>query len=208
MRLRGSVQSACATIGRVEPYSYVRQWHSQLLSKGWWHSFELPDGSLIEGVSDLAAQKRRLAQFPIPDDLRGKRVLDVGAWDGWFSFEMERRGAEVTAIDCVEVKNFQTIRAALGSRMSVHYTTGLGWFHGEFVPRLKHTLRDLSGGTWDLTDFDAFAAGSDVDFMAHLIEAVAAREEVRLYPGDWFGFRVGCTRVLHLRSRCFLPCSL
>jgi len=77
--------------------------------------------------------------------------------------------------------------------LSTHYTAGLGWFHGEFVPRLKATLRDLGGGAWDLSDFDAYAAGSDVDFMAHLVEAVAAREEVCLYPGDWFGFRVGST---------------
>lgn len=77
--------------------------------------------------------------------------------------------------------------------LSEHYTRGLGWFRGEFVPHLKEVLRRLSGGVWDLTDFDAFAAGSDVDFMTHLVEAVAAREEVCLYPGDWYGFRVGCT---------------
>jgi hypothetical protein len=77
--------------------------------------------------------------------------------------------------------------------LSTHYTAGLGWFRGEFVPHLKQTLSDLSGGAWDLSDFDAFAAGSDVDFMAHLIEAVAARENVCLYPGDWFGFLVGST---------------
>ncbi len=88
-------------------------------------------------------------------------------------------------------------RAAVASLtprdLSTHYTAGLGWFRGEFVPQLKQTLRDLSGGAWDLTDFDAYAAGSDVDFMSHLIEAVAAREEVCLYPGDWFGFLVGST---------------
>jgi tRNA (mo5U34)-methyltransferase len=101
----------------MDPYSYVRQWHGQLLSKGWWHSFELPDGSIIEGVNDLAAQKRRLDQYPIPQDLRGKRVLDIGAWDGWFSFEMERRGAEVLAIDRWENPRFYEIRRLLGSRV-------------------------------------------------------------------------------------------
>jgi hypothetical protein len=79
--------------------------------------------------------------------------------------------------------------------LSAHYTSGLAWFRGEFVPDLKRVLRDLSGGAWDLTGFEAFAAGSDVDFMTHLVEAVAAREEVHLYPGDWFGFRVGCTQA-------------
>jgi hypothetical protein len=79
------------------------------------------------------------------------------------------------------------------SDLSTHYTAGLDWFRGEFVPRLKFILGELTGGVWDLTDFDAFAAGSDVDFMSHLIEAVAAREAVHLYPGDWFGFLVGST---------------
>ncbi len=101
----------------VDPFSYVHRWRGEFGSKGWWHSFELPDGSLIEGVSDLAAQKRRLAQFPIPLDLRGKRVLDVGAWDGWFSFEMERRGAEVVAIDRWENPRFYEMRRMLGSKV-------------------------------------------------------------------------------------------
>ena len=77
--------------------------------------------------------------------------------------------------------------------LTTHYTAGLGWFRGEFVPRLKQTLHELSGGAWDLSDFEAFAAGSDVDFMAHLVEAAAVREGVSVYPGDWYGFRVGST---------------
>jgi hypothetical protein len=83
--------------------------------------------------------------------------------------------------------------------LSTHYTAGLGWFRGEFVPRLRAVLTGLTGGAWDLSDFEAFAAGSDVDFMTHLVEAVAAREEVCLYPGDWFGFRVGCTHPERVR---------
>jgi hypothetical protein len=82
--------------------------------------------------------------------------------------------------------------------LSKHYNAGLEWFHGDFVPLLKRVLAGLSGGAWDLAGFDAFAAGSDVDFMTHLVEAVAAREEVCLYPGDWFGFRVGCTQLEHI----------
>ena len=42
---------------------------------------------------------RRLRLLKIPD-LAGKTVLDVGAWDGFFSFEFERRGAKrVLAVD-------------------------------------------------------------------------------------------------------------
>lgn len=100
-----------------DPLGYIREWHDRLLAGGWWHSFELPDGSQIEGVSKLSAQKMRIAQFPIPDDLTGKRVLDIGTWDGWFSFEMERRGAEVLAIDRFDNPRFHEIRSRLGSRV-------------------------------------------------------------------------------------------
>ena len=44
--------------------------------------------------------RRRLEFLQIPQDLSGKSVLDIGAWDGFFSFECERRGASrVLAID-------------------------------------------------------------------------------------------------------------
>jgi tRNA (mo5U34)-methyltransferase len=76
----------------------------------------LPDGRVVEGVNSLEAQKGRLARFPIPVDLRGKRALDIGAWDGWFTFELERRGAEVVAIDRWDNPRFREMRTALGSR--------------------------------------------------------------------------------------------
>ncbi len=44
-------------------------------------------------------------------------MLDIGAWDGWFSFECERRGAEVVAVDCVELDTFLEARDLLGSRV-------------------------------------------------------------------------------------------
>ena len=53
--------------------------------------------------------------------LRGKRVLDVGAWDGWFSFECERRGAEVVAVDCVALDTFHEAKELIGSE--VEYLT-------------------------------------------------------------------------------------
>src|SRR5690349_9352773 len=101
----------------MDPLAYIGRWREEYDDKGWWHSFELPDGSRIDGVCDLEALRRRVSQFPIPADLRGKRVLDIGAWDGWFSFEMERRGAEVVAIDRWDNPRFHEIRRLLGSRV-------------------------------------------------------------------------------------------
>lgn len=101
----------------AQPFEYVRQWDEEREKKGWWHSFELPDGSRIDGVCSLESLKHRLAQFPIPPDLRGKRVLDIGTWDGFFAFEMERRGADVVAIDNWDNPRFHEMRALLGSRV-------------------------------------------------------------------------------------------
>ena len=88
------------------------------LSKlGWYHSIELPDGSVIPGHQTVEQLRTRLRQFHIPEDLTGKRVLDIGAWDGWFSFEMERRGASVLAVDSAKNTRLLEAKALLGSRI-------------------------------------------------------------------------------------------
>jgi hypothetical protein len=79
-----------------------------------------------------------------------------------------------------------------------HYTTGMSWFRDELVPHIKRRMSALTGGAWQLDDYVAYAAGSDVDFMTHTVEAIAADRPVSLYPGDWWGFRVGCTQTRNI----------
>lgn len=63
----------------------------------WYHVLELPGGVTTRGHFDARPIVDRV---PLPADLSGKRCLDVGTWDGFWAFEMERRGAaEVVAID-------------------------------------------------------------------------------------------------------------
>src|ERR1700733_3767820 len=101
----------------ADPFQYVREWGAERSERGWWHSFQLPDGTQIQGVCKLSDLRGRIAQFPIPQDLRGKRALDIGAWDGWFSFEMERRGAEVTAVDSTAFERFRVAHDLFGSKV-------------------------------------------------------------------------------------------
>src|SRR5215469_1800364 len=96
---------------------YGPAWKALWEKTGWWHSFELPGGEVVRGMNPLEVLKQRIAQFPIPGDLRGKRVLDIGAWDGWFTFEMERRGAEVVALDCWDNPRFREMHAIYKSRV-------------------------------------------------------------------------------------------
>ena len=63
----------------------------------WFHQIDLGNGAITPGV-DASAQ--RLSRMKFPASLAGKSVLDVGAWDGFYSFEAERRGAaDVLATD-------------------------------------------------------------------------------------------------------------
>src|SRR5579862_6247002 len=95
----------------------VQQQVALLSTKGWYHSIELPDGQVIQGLIGIEALKARLAAYPIPESLAGNRVLDVGAWTGWCSFEMERRGAQVVAVDCIEFEEFREAHRMTGSRV-------------------------------------------------------------------------------------------
>lgn len=63
----------------------------------WYHTIDLGHGIRTPGVDDSA---QRLARVQLPRSLEGLSVLDIGAWDGFFSFECERRGAaRVVAAD-------------------------------------------------------------------------------------------------------------
>jgi tRNA (mo5U34)-methyltransferase len=86
----------------------------------WFHTIDLGNGVRTKGIYDPA---RTLPRLGLPSRLDGKRVLDVGAWDGFYSFEMERRGAEVLATDSFSWRGdgwgtkdgFLLAREALGS---------------------------------------------------------------------------------------------
>jgi tRNA (mo5U34)-methyltransferase len=67
---------------------------------GWWHSIDLGDGLVTpgrKGGAEYMAQE--LAALALPP-LAGRTVLDIGAWDGFYSFHAEQAGAaRVTALD-------------------------------------------------------------------------------------------------------------
>ena len=53
----------------------------------WYHTIDLGQGVVTKGVDNSA---ERLSRLDFPKDLSGRSVLDIGAWDGFFSFEAER----------------------------------------------------------------------------------------------------------------------
>ena len=85
----------------------------------WYHRFEFSSGLVTPGVND---SKKALALLELPEDMSGLRVLDIGARDGFFSFECERRGAkEVVSIDYMpaEQTGFPVAAQILGSSLKL-----------------------------------------------------------------------------------------
>ena len=68
----------------------------------WYHTQELGPGVVTQGMFDLRPYVER---YGIPADLTGLRALDVGTFEGFWAFELERRGAEVVAIDVDSIQD-------------------------------------------------------------------------------------------------------
>ncbi len=87
----------------------------------WFQKIPLFDDLVTPGWSDPATEKE--PYFSVPRDLTGKRVLDVGCAEGYFSFLAERNGAaEVVSIDSFpdSVRRFNICRDALGSKATAY----------------------------------------------------------------------------------------
>ncbi len=185
----------------------------ELAEKGWYHSFELPDGTSIEGYNKVGWLRTRYGRFPIPDDLAGKRVLDIGAWDGWFSFEAERHGAAVTSIDCVKVSNFLEIQRRLASRVDYRIhdfyelpEAGLGTFDFVFclgiLYHLKHPLLALEivcALTTDTAIVESFVIDPD-NWQEHQNDVPVMEfyetDELGNQLDNWIGPSVSCLMAM------------
>lgn len=94
----------------------------ELTTIPWFHRIDLGGGVVTPGSDDTPT---KLAQIRLPRDLSGLSVLDIGAWDGFFSFEAERRGAArvvaldggVWAVPEIGRRGFDYARRALDSRV-------------------------------------------------------------------------------------------
>lgn len=71
----------------------------------WFHNLHLPDGTQTcpeHVLGDFPNAKwQKLAPF-LPEDLRGVTALDIGCNAGFYSLELAKRGATVTALDSNE----------------------------------------------------------------------------------------------------------
>jgi tRNA (mo5U34)-methyltransferase len=146
----------------------------------WYHTLELPGGVVTPGWFDLRDQ---VARLPWPD-VRGKRCLDVGTYDGFYAFELERRGAaEVVATDIPDHEDWDwpaALRARGGDELAaIAGEKGRGFevAHdalGSSVEKRTINVYELSAD--ELGTFDVVVCGS---LLLHLRDPVRALEAIR-----------------------------
>ena len=146
----------------------------RVAGRRWYHTIELAPGVVTPGWFDL---RPVVGAYGLPERLDGRRALDVGTWDGFWAFELERRGAEVVALDLDDERDldypprrrpaefpdeprgrgFEIARGALGSR----------------VERVNLSIYDATPA--ELGTFDLVLCGS---VLIHLRDQLLALERI------------------------------
>jgi tRNA (mo5U34)-methyltransferase len=152
----------------------------------WYHTIELAPGLATPGQVDM----RDAAAKVLPDDLSGLRALDVGTFDGFWAFEMERRGAEVVAIDVetIDAAEWPPLNRERLKRQADEWEIELGRGFRLASEALGSHVKRVVCPVYELTPE---AIGGPVDFVfagaitLHLRDPVRAFERIRgaLAPG-------------------------
>lgn len=108
-----------------------------------YHSMDIPGHGSVEGQWDL---RNTLGAYLGGVDLAGKRVLELGTADGYISFEIERRGAEVVSYDLSPDFRWDVVPYAR-SALSTARTADPGhWLTTE--ERFKQGIARLNNAYW------------------------------------------------------------
>jgi tRNA (mo5U34)-methyltransferase len=155
----------------------------------WYHTIDVAPGVTTSGWFDL---RHAVDRLPWPD-VRGKRCLDIGTFDGFFAFELERRGAaEVVAVDIEDHRLWDWPADATPGVVDLERDVA---FAGPPKGAGFRLLAELTGSSvkWralsiydldpDVTGrFDVVVCGS---LLLHLRDPVRALEAVRSVCDGW-----------------------
>jgi tRNA (mo5U34)-methyltransferase len=147
---------------------------AQARERSWYHTLELAPNLVTEGWFDLRPYVRH---YGLPERMDGMRALDVGTWDGFLAFEMERRGADVVALDVDEEdeydwpprrrpEKFEPIDRGAGFRLAKEIL-------GSNVERVSCNIYEARPE--DLGTFDLVLCGS---VLIHLRDQLLALERI------------------------------
>ncbi len=147
----------------------------------WYHTIDLSPGVTTPGYFDL---RPVVGKLPWPD-VRAKRCLDVGTYDGFLAFELERRGAsEVVALDIPNHEDWdwpaeiralgpEYLASVAGPQKGVGFEIAREALRSS-AAKVDMTVYDLSPER--LGTFDVVVCGS---LLLHLRDPLRALEAIR-----------------------------
>jgi tRNA (mo5U34)-methyltransferase len=135
---------------------------------------ELAPSLVTHGWFDLRADVHR---YGLPERMDGLRALDVGTWDGFWAFEMERRGAQVVALDLDDERDLDwPPRRRPRSYGDEPRGAGFALAHEVLGSRVERVVRSIYDATPDdLGTFDWVLCGS---VLIHLRDQMLALERI------------------------------
>ncbi|WP_198157713.1 class I SAM-dependent methyltransferase [Methylobacterium nodulans] len=145
----------------------------------WYHTLDLGEGLVTPGFYD---HRGILPLYGLPERLDGMRVLDIACFDGFWSFEFERRGAaEVIALDIRSARELDLpwrLRETMTeAELDRPFGEGFRLAHEVLGSAVKHThcnVYDLSPER--LGRFDFVHCG---DLLLHLRDPARALYNIR-----------------------------
>jgi tRNA (mo5U34)-methyltransferase len=152
----------------------------------WYHTIDLPGGGVTPGHVDWRNYSNRLLAGVLP----GTRALDVGTYDGFWAFEMERRGAQVVAMDLDELEAADWPPVNRAALMRDSQASGVELGRGFRIAKqlLGSEVERVGGNVLAVTP-EMVGGPKDLVFLGalllHLRDPVRALENVRnvLVPG-------------------------
>jgi tRNA (mo5U34)-methyltransferase len=164
----------------------------------WWHSIDLAGGIVTPGYKSPQLLREEWRSLRL-DNLAGKSVLDIGAWDGYFSFAAERAGAErVVALDhytwSMDLAGYGEYREAqltAGQRVVAPEILGRYW-HPDTLPgragfdtaraalssRVESVVGDLMDQDFDLDALGTFDVVLYLGVLYHVRHPLLALERL------------------------------
>lgn len=153
----------------------------------WYHEFDFPNGLVARATTLDAEAHRRIWRFITSEldriDFTGKSVLDLGCWDGYWSFYAERRGAEYVLATDDRSQN---------------------WAGSAGVLLARELLDSSIDIRLDVSVYDAARVGRTFDIVLclgiyyHLVDPFYAFSQIRrcCHPGSIVVFEGDCTHAL------------
>ena len=177
--------------------------------RSWYHTIEFPDGTVTPGFYDTR-QAPRFIPWP---DITGKRCLDVGTFDGFWAFEMERRGAaEVVALDLADPDklDWPYDQQVAGPQRIREWGSERRTGFAEAAEKLGSKAHWIDQSVYDLSAerngmFDIVFCGA---LLQHLREPIRALEAMRTVCGGHLLLAEGVEAKLEIPGARKLPAAI